>query len=259
MCGLIGPYTFKVKDGTKIDFMCVTMIDPATSWLEIVELLVSKHCLLDPLLIFLTRDDTKPWPKKVHAILALTSPQKLKQLCRFLGMVQYYRDLWARCSEMLSPLTNLVGEWMHTKARKTYKTWNCGIGAVCMRLDWTPWRQQLIKMLSWHILTTHWNLKYTLTILSFHLEQSSLKKTGPWHSSADNWTKHCNNTLWLNKNYCHSGNVKEFKGLLCITVYMDNKNLMQNVESSLWSNLQLEITLGRIWPHHYVHKNINDQ
>jgi hypothetical protein len=110
MCGLIGPYTFKVKDGTKIDFMCVTMIDPATSWLEIVELLVSKHCLLDPLLIFLTRDDTKPWPKKVHAILALTSPQKLKQLCRFLGMVQYYRDLWARCSEMLSPLTNLVGE-----------------------------------------------------------------------------------------------------------------------------------------------------
>ena len=35
---LIGPYTLKGKDKTEIDFMCLTMIDPATSWLEIVEL-----------------------------------------------------------------------------------------------------------------------------------------------------------------------------------------------------------------------------
>jgi hypothetical protein len=35
---LIGPYTIKGKDGTEIDFMCLTMIDPATSWFEIVEL-----------------------------------------------------------------------------------------------------------------------------------------------------------------------------------------------------------------------------
>ena len=35
---LIGPYTLKGKDGTQIDFMRVTMIDPATSWFEIVEL-----------------------------------------------------------------------------------------------------------------------------------------------------------------------------------------------------------------------------
>jgi hypothetical protein len=34
----IGPYTIKGKDGTSIDFMCLTMIDPATSWFEIVEL-----------------------------------------------------------------------------------------------------------------------------------------------------------------------------------------------------------------------------
>ena len=37
---LIGPYTLKGQDKTEIDFMCLTMIDPATSWLEIVELLV---------------------------------------------------------------------------------------------------------------------------------------------------------------------------------------------------------------------------
>jgi hypothetical protein len=35
---LIGPYTLKGKDGLSIDFMCLTMIDPTTSCLEIVEL-----------------------------------------------------------------------------------------------------------------------------------------------------------------------------------------------------------------------------
>ncbi len=35
---LIGPYTLKGKDGSSIDFMCLTMIDPATSWFKIVEL-----------------------------------------------------------------------------------------------------------------------------------------------------------------------------------------------------------------------------
>jgi hypothetical protein len=35
---LIGPYTLKGKDRSSIDFMCLTMIDPATSKFEIVEL-----------------------------------------------------------------------------------------------------------------------------------------------------------------------------------------------------------------------------
>jgi hypothetical protein len=35
---LVGPYTLKGKDGSSIDFMCHTLIDPATSWLKIVEL-----------------------------------------------------------------------------------------------------------------------------------------------------------------------------------------------------------------------------
>ncbi len=35
---LIGPYTLKGKDGTIIDFMALTMIDLATSWLKVVEL-----------------------------------------------------------------------------------------------------------------------------------------------------------------------------------------------------------------------------
>jgi hypothetical protein len=35
---LISPFTLKGKDGSSIDFMCLTMIDPTTSWFEIVEL-----------------------------------------------------------------------------------------------------------------------------------------------------------------------------------------------------------------------------
>eukprot|EP00804_Cyclotella_cryptica_P014321 CCRYP_019546-RA/>CCRYP_019546-RA protein AED:0.40 eAED:0.40 QI:0/-1/0/1/-1/0/1/0/111 len=37
-------------------------------------------------------------------------------------MVQYYRDLWARRSEMLAPITSLVGECGHTKVTKAKKT-----------------------------------------------------------------------------------------------------------------------------------------
>ncbi len=33
---LIGPYTLKGKDGSSIDFMCLTMINSTTSWFEIV-------------------------------------------------------------------------------------------------------------------------------------------------------------------------------------------------------------------------------
>jgi hypothetical protein len=35
---LIGPYTLKGKDDTIIDFMALTMINPTTSWFEVVEL-----------------------------------------------------------------------------------------------------------------------------------------------------------------------------------------------------------------------------
>jgi hypothetical protein len=34
----IGPYTLKGKDSSSIDFMYLTMINPATSWFKIVKL-----------------------------------------------------------------------------------------------------------------------------------------------------------------------------------------------------------------------------
>ncbi len=62
---LIGPYTLNGKDGSSIDFMCLTMIDPATSWFEILEL---------PTLPIKTigKKATIKTPRK--QILSLTSP-----------------------------------------------------------------------------------------------------------------------------------------------------------------------------------------
>ncbi len=63
----------------------------------------------------LTREGIKPQPKKVQAILTLNPPNNVKELRHFLRMVQYYRDMWAGGSEMLVPLTDLVGEWEKQK------------------------------------------------------------------------------------------------------------------------------------------------
>jgi hypothetical protein len=57
-----------------------------------------------------TRGGIKPQIKKVQAILVIKPPNNVKELRHFLGMVQYYRDMWAKRSEMLAPLSDLVGE-----------------------------------------------------------------------------------------------------------------------------------------------------
>jgi hypothetical protein len=70
----------------------------------------------------LTRGGINPQPKKVQAILALDPPNNIKELRQFLSIVQYYRDTWQKSSEMLAPLTNLVGECRETKTTKKKKT-----------------------------------------------------------------------------------------------------------------------------------------
>jgi hypothetical protein len=58
----------------------------------------------------------------VQAILTIKPPTGVKHLRHFLGMVQYYCDLWARRSDMLAPLTSLAGECGQTKTTKTKRT-----------------------------------------------------------------------------------------------------------------------------------------
>jgi hypothetical protein len=73
----------------------------------------------------LTREGIKPQPKQVHAILVLNPPNNVKELRHFLGMVQYYPDMWAKHSEILAPLSDLVeesGETKTTRKNKVKKT-----------------------------------------------------------------------------------------------------------------------------------------
>ena len=81
----------------------------------------------------LTREGIKPQNKKVQAILALNPPNSVKELRHFLGMVQYYRDMWVKRSEMLAPLSDLVAECGETKTTKKNK------------VKKTPWKWEDLK------------------------------------------------------------------------------------------------------------------
>lgn len=56
----------------------------------------------------ITRDGLKPQTNKIQAILNLAPPKTVKQVRQVLGIIQYYRDLWPRRSEIIAPLTELT-------------------------------------------------------------------------------------------------------------------------------------------------------
>ena len=58
---------------------------------------------------WLTPVGVKPLRKKIQGIIDMEEPKDLSQLCSFLGMVTYYRDMWPRRSHILAPLTDLIG------------------------------------------------------------------------------------------------------------------------------------------------------
>ena len=57
-----------------------------------------------------TCDTVMPIPKKDEAIQALQVPKTCKTLRQFIGMINFYRDMWQKRSELLSPLTALTSK-----------------------------------------------------------------------------------------------------------------------------------------------------
>jgi hypothetical protein len=58
----------------------------------------------------ITRKGIQPVAKKVQAIHNLKPPTTTKQLRSFIGIVNYYRDMWIKRSHILAPLTKLVSK-----------------------------------------------------------------------------------------------------------------------------------------------------
>jgi hypothetical protein len=57
----------------------------------------------------ITQEGITPCQKKIEAILKIEVPRTVKQLCRFIGMVNYYRDMYPKRSELIRGLTKIAG------------------------------------------------------------------------------------------------------------------------------------------------------
>jgi hypothetical protein len=58
----------------------------------------------------ITRQGIQPVATKIQAIQNLKPPTTTKQLRSFIGIVNYYRDMWIKRSHILAPLTKLVSK-----------------------------------------------------------------------------------------------------------------------------------------------------
>jgi len=57
---------------------------------------------------WINREGIQPVANKVHAITNIAAPKTKKELRRFIGLVNYYRDMWIRRSHVLAPLASLT-------------------------------------------------------------------------------------------------------------------------------------------------------
>ena len=51
-----------------------------------------------------------PIPNKFKAVQALAVPKNRKNVRQFIGMINFYRDMWQNCSELLASLTALTSK-----------------------------------------------------------------------------------------------------------------------------------------------------
>ena len=142
MCvDLVGPYTIKAKDGSILDFMCLTMIDPATGWFEIVELPIAEvsyvrkgeevvEVIIDKSSKCIARLFNKTWlsryPKAMSIIYDNGSEFKLyfEQLCESYSLKR-------KPTTVKNPQANAILERMHAVLSEMIRTSELDMQETC--------------------------------------------------------------------------------------------------------------------------------
>ena len=183
----------------------------------------SKFCAkeLEYLGYMVTRDGINPTHDKVQALLNIKAPTTRRQLRGFIGMVNFYRDLWIRRSDVSAPLTALCSEKVPFK--------------------WLPIHDQAFKTLK-RIIAHHTTLTYPDFTKSFDIHTDSSDTQMGAVISQDGkpiafYSKKLNPSQ---RNYTTTEKellaivetLKEYRTILfghLITVYTDHKNLTYKV------------------------------
>ena len=70
---------------------------------------------LEYLGFLITREGIMPLPEKVQAIKDIAVPNHKRQVRSFIGIINYYRDMWKRRSDTLTPLTQMTSKQANWK------------------------------------------------------------------------------------------------------------------------------------------------
>jgi hypothetical protein len=65
---------------------------------------------IEYLVYWITKNGIQPVPKKVEAIQCIAPLTTQKQVRSFIGLINYYQDMWPRRSEVLAQLTHLTSK-----------------------------------------------------------------------------------------------------------------------------------------------------
>lgn len=172
---------------------------------------------------WITRQGIMPVPHKVEAILKIAPPKNRKELRSFIGVVNYYRDMWIRRSEVLAPLTQLLA------------------GDPKSKWEWTPEAAtafaQIKKIIARKVLLTHPDFSIPFEIhtdASKHQLGAVISQNGqPIAFYSRKLTPaQLNYTTTEKELLAIVETLKEFKNILMgqrIIVYTDHKNLTYKV------------------------------